>query len=309
MERSRFVAVAPLYYALAIGKELVLAAQRGQWVTISAVKSALSEGSVYDDYYCYVEHDVLIEQAIAWLTSHEIIDVITDEFAPHLYRCSSSFDSKWEQLSEDQSSVFFKHSIVPDATNWLLSALGNVNKKYNELEITASDFEPMGIDEWEPLPLDRADPALQNTIAAVEEAIEQIRSDNGYSSTFPKERAYVLDKLSSFSRRLKTEATISFMYIKEFGIVPLGRVIGRFGAAAVGLAAVAARDTLLQCDLSRPRGRIAKTPRLSANMMTVRPGFSSTTTRSRSSARIISRRASDVSSLAAAVADMIHVWP
>lgn len=135
--------------------------------------------------------------------------------------------------------------MAADNGSWLIEALRAVNDTYDQLGIKVSDFEPSEFDYWEPLPIDREEPHLRSAIEKLDEAIEQVRADNGYSSTVPEERAYVLEKLSALSKRLKTEATISWMYLNEFGLKPLGQLTKRFGKAAVGLAAVAARDSLL----------------------------------------------------------------
>jgi hypothetical protein len=98
--------------------------------------------------------------------------------------------------------------------------------------------------EWEPLQLERDDPQLKKAIAAVDDTAEKVRSDNGYAANLPEEREYVLDSLSTLSRRLKEASSISLAYLKEFAFAPLAKLLRRFKGAAIGLAASVAREAI-----------------------------------------------------------------
>lgn len=78
----------------------------------------------------------------------------------------------------------------------------------------------------------------------MDQAIEKIESSNGYAAEVPGERQYVLESLKTASKTLKENAQIYWMQLKVFVLEPLSRVIKRFGNAAEGVAASAARDAI-----------------------------------------------------------------
>ena len=131
--------------------------------------------------------------------------------------------------------------------NWLQRALRSVDNAYEQLQITELDFDPDEMEiQWEPIPLDRSDGTLDRAIEAVGNVIEAIEQDNGYAANAGGEREYVLSNLKAFQRAVSEQAEIYWMQIKTFALTPLGKVITRFGSAAVGIAATAARDSILE---------------------------------------------------------------
>jgi histone H3/H4 len=54
----------------------------------------------------------------------------------------------------------------------------------------------------------------------------------------------VLDSISTLARKLKEAETISLAYLREFAFAPIARLLRRFGPAAIGLAAAAAKEAL-----------------------------------------------------------------
>jgi hypothetical protein len=184
-----------------------------------------------------------LDRGFRLLIEQGMLHEIGDSFGPPLYFPKEAFNDVWEKLREDQNLPFFMYSNAPYGAGWLKSALEQVNAAYEKLGIEPADFEDPNV-EWEPIPLDRNDATLNTAIEKIDEVIEEVRTSNGYADTLPEERTFVLDKLSNLSARLKTEATISWMYVKEFGLMPLQQVIVRFGNAAVGVVASAAKDAL-----------------------------------------------------------------
>jgi hypothetical protein len=96
--------------------------------------------------------------------------------------------------------------------------------------------------DWEPIPLNREEEKQKAAVEKLDEVIEELRGDNGYATSNPEEKVFVQDKLAAVSKRLKEDSHISWMYLREFVFAPLTILIKRFGGAAVGVAAVAAKE-------------------------------------------------------------------
>jgi hypothetical protein len=100
--------------------------------------------------------------------------------------------------------------------------------------------------EWEPLPLERTDPALQRAVEAIDATLKQVREDNGYNATVPEERNYVVASLSTASQVLKSENTTSIPFVRQYILEPLSKVARRFGGAALGAVAAGARAAVIE---------------------------------------------------------------
>jgi hypothetical protein len=145
-----------------------------------------------------------------------------------------------------QFPLFLKYKQVGTKI-WLRSALASVNEQYDHLNVKAADFGRAALeDKWEPIPLDRKDPTLKEATKAVDAVIEAVEADNGYAVHAPSEREYVLSRLKAVSETLKQKAQIHWMDVKTFALEPLGRLIKRFGPAAVGTVAVVARKAIFE---------------------------------------------------------------
>ncbi|MDZ4366456.1 MAG: hypothetical protein U0987_05430 [Afipia sp.] len=123
----------------------------------------------------------------------------------------------------------------------LQSDIGSTTKEINVVDERTKDESEA---DWEPIPLNRDDTKLKDAISALDRVAEELRGDNGYATANPEEKAFVRDKLSAVTKRLKEETYISWMYLNEFAIKPLRILIDRFGGAAIGLAAVAAKEAI-----------------------------------------------------------------
>lgn len=110
----------------------------------------------------------------------------------------------------------------------------SVNKALQEQKIIAEDFVKPDA-EWEPLPLDRTNPKLQKATKELDQTIQGVEGDNGYSATLPDERAFVLESVKEASNRLKKEDAISHAYIKRKVIDVLDILIRRYVTAALAL--------------------------------------------------------------------------
>jgi hypothetical protein len=244
MDKGTFVEKAPIYYAMAV----LAFFERNPSAVISEATLrgfyTVSDDDMVEDY-CFLQKAVLLDRAIAWLVGQRVISVTADDFGPPILERAVAAEPLIEQMKSDPSLPFGREAQLRDSGEWLRRALRSVNTNYDELGIQASDFNALDKD-WEPLPLDRHDPQLEKAVAAIDETIEQVRGDNGYSANFPEERSYVLDGLSSVSRKLKESATVSVPYLRKYALEPLEKVIRRFKNAAPGIIATAARQALVE---------------------------------------------------------------
>jgi hypothetical protein len=132
-----------------------------------------------------------------------------------------------------------------DRRKWIFKALTNINKTAWELHVSASDFVGAQVDEWSPIPIEQAAPSLQDAVAKLDDAIQQIEDSNGYAVQHTEERRYVLDGLKALSNTLKTAATVSVEYVRRNGLEMLKKVRDRFTGTLIDQSAKAAGDALM----------------------------------------------------------------
>jgi hypothetical protein len=238
MEKGEFIEKAPLYYALGIA--VTLGDAKGNAKTVVELDNILSTSRTY------LDKEPLINQATKFLYENQALEIVPDDFGPTLYKASGTLAGWIENVAPDKFPLFRKYR-DSGSRSWLRSALSAVNSQYDELEVMSDDFADNVIEvKWEPIPLDRADKQLQTATKAVDSAIQAIESDNGYAVNVPRERDYVLSNLKTIQNALKEKTQIYWIELKTFGIDPLTKVIKRFGPAAVGIAALAARKALFE---------------------------------------------------------------
>ncbi len=234
MDKLEFIEKAPGYYVLAIA------------VTLSRLGNELAASATIENTFDadedYFRRDRLWGAAIVTLLRHGVIEVVPDDFGPTLYRPQPSIDEWLQKTAPTLYPWYPKFSAAGDP--WLKAAMRNINNQYALLRLRDEDFDSAEEAEWEPIPVDLNDPALIEAIKAVDKAVVAIEGDNGYAVHAEGERSYVLASLKDFQRTLKERTVIYARQVKALVVDPLGRVIGRFGNAAVGLAASAAREAI-----------------------------------------------------------------
>ena len=185
----------------------------------------------------------LLLHSLDLLVEKKMLTKITDDFGPTIYKRTSAFIDAWESVQKIPNSPYSKYALAPDKDAWINSAVESLDKALVEQRIKEVDFEKPDT-EWAPLPVERSNPKLQEATRKLDETIAAIDADNGYNATLPEEKAYVVENLRDAVAKLKKEDTISYGYLKRKVINILDVVIRRFGKAAVGLTAQAARAAI-----------------------------------------------------------------
>ncbi|UGX93514.1 hypothetical protein G6321_00049330 [Bradyrhizobium barranii subsp. barranii] len=236
MEKAEFIRKAPGYYVAGIGYALE-----------GILSYPLTREKLNERVGVTLGNDVLFDAAIRTLSRLGVIEVLTDTFAPTLYKASEKFDNWWssDEATEQFPLIGRLHSLFPDdREGFIRAALSSVNSAAWQLSPKLEDFETGPPDEWEPIPIDRHDPAFQEMERTLEVALDEIAGSNGYASSAPEERNYVVAQLTRLRDALKTEAHIQWMMIKTFGIEPLAIPAKRYGKGAIGIAAKAASQAI-----------------------------------------------------------------
>jgi hypothetical protein len=178
------------------------------------------------------------DAAITICADYGLIEPLLDEFGPPVYVFGEEFGSGLKALKADYRSLFHKYD--KGGHVWLSNALENIMIQSSQEKV--GDAQP---DDWQPIPVERADALLDKVTSTLDDAIEAVRADNGYAANHPEERQLVLDSLKALRSRLTEDVQISWMYVREFGLKPLGMLIERLGKSSVGLAASAAREAIV----------------------------------------------------------------
>lgn len=238
MEKADFVRLAPPYYAAAI-----LYAMR------KLGSNELHQSDVDAEFYSDnrtnpIRNKTLKKRAYNLLAEIGAIRILTDPFGPSMIEKTSEFAKVIEELIKTREGPYFR-TFTERGRAYLVEALDNVNRQYDILKISDGDFSQPDA-EWEPLPLDRQDPQLHRVTETLSETVRLVESDNGYAATLPGERDTVLTSLTTALKTFREGADISMGFVRVHAVEPLTRLTTRFGNAALGVAAQAARETLLK---------------------------------------------------------------
>ena len=196
-------------------------------------------------------NDGLFESALNFLIEHGVIELDEDDYGPPILTIGATLNalSASNLADKDLKTVQRYLKSRERKREWLEAALVNLKRDLRNREGPRSkdgeqiEAEESGAD-WSPLPLDREDAALKQIAQATDALLEEVRANNGYGVEYGEEKRLVVDSLESFSRTIKEEATISWIYIREFAIKPVEILIRRFGVAAIGITAEAAKAAI-----------------------------------------------------------------
>jgi hypothetical protein len=186
---------------------------------------------------------MLWDRAVAWLLAQNMIKIKHDPFGPPIYSKDLDFEPQWEKLVEKQDLPFSTYFAAGQNFDWLYAALHSVENTFENLEMTAEDFDNPDA-EWEPIKIDPTEPAVKNAIASLDRIIEEVRSDNGYSATHPQERDFVLEGLQGTLSKFKS-SSISAGYVRT--AIERLRILGRRFSGTLKEAAISgARMALIE---------------------------------------------------------------
>ncbi|TMJ03263.1 MAG: hypothetical protein E6G97_08940 [Alphaproteobacteria bacterium] len=160
VDKAEFVRRAPGYYVAAIAYAL-------EGIPFPFTREKLSERLGGNSS---LGNDIIFDAAIRELRRIGVIEVQSDDFAPTLYQGGSTFDDWWrsDEAGKQFPIIGRLHGIFPDdRRDWLREALGSLNQKAWTFSLRPEDFENEPPDEWEPIPIDRRDPAFQAVDAAL----------------------------------------------------------------------------------------------------------------------------------------------
>jgi hypothetical protein len=242
MDKAEFVAVAPVYYALAI---VAVLQKRPYPVPEFKIRSEFpdNDDSNPDVGGTLLDRHLLWERGVAWLVTRNMITVRYDPFGPPILSQTPKFTEIWDELVKDDSLPFSAYDAAGKSDDWLIPALHALDNTFANLEVRAEDFENPDA-EWSPIKIDRGDPVVEKAISSLERVIEEVRADNGYTATHPQERDFVLEGLQGTLKKLESE-TISSGYVRV-AIERLGTLTRRFAGTLKEGVIAAAKAALIE---------------------------------------------------------------
>ncbi|MBG20562.1 MAG: hypothetical protein CML31_11520 [Rhizobiales bacterium] len=194
-------------------------------------------------YEPYLGSEILFEKAVNFLVECGSIVRIEDDFGPTVFEFG---DVSLYQLAEEaRNSPFAKADKY--GLSWLESALKEVNRKQSQGALDPSHtatIKDQLDEEWAPLEIER-DEVLNEAIAASEEALSTIESDNGYSANEPEERDAIVHSAKGTLEALKS-GTPSRAQVVSGLLQPFKYLAKKFADTSIGVAAKIAVEALLK---------------------------------------------------------------
>ncbi len=176
--------------------------------------------------------DVCMDQFRVW----EIIKVINYDFAdPVEFINHNRLKTIVPSFSIEQSyNKILAIRGREGATSWLRKMLETISRDgAGELQVELPSLLLDKNDTWEPLPIDRSNPKYEETIVGIENAIQAIAADNGFSATYPDERDNLVEHATATLKSAK-EGKISKNQVRENWIVAGIWISATFGASVIG---------------------------------------------------------------------------
>jgi hypothetical protein len=241
MDKTEYVTRAPLYYALAI--VVVLKQVQGPITEYKLRTKYPQEDDGNPEPGSLLDRHMLWEKAVQWLAARNMLTIKYDSFGPPIYFKSNNLDEQYDELIADESLPFASYHAAGETDDWLVPALFGVDNAYENLNITAQDFEQPDR-EWEPLQIERGDPVVEKAIESLQKVIEEVRTDNGYTANHPQERDYVLHGLQGTLDKFES-LSVSGAYVR-MALERLQTLNRRFAGTVKAGAILAASGALME---------------------------------------------------------------
>lgn len=226
------------YYALAITYS-VLSRHNDNAFSEDSINNAVN-GDFPDESGDILKHRDILDSALELIINRQIFTRITDDFGPTIFiRQDSAFNNYSDWVLEEDGIARKFDALGIQKLAWLRSALTKINETFISKEGASSD-------EWQPIPVDRSNPEYQATEKKLDEALNAIRSDNGFADTFPDERNQVVSALETGLKIFRENSTVHVTYFKAFIIDPLAAAIRRLKDNAAGVAATVAKAATIK---------------------------------------------------------------
>jgi hypothetical protein len=226
------------YYALAIAESAITrrndhAFSENTIITIVNIDFPTDFGDI-------LKHRDIFDIALKILMDRNILIMMIDDFAPTIFLKHEYAIPNYSSWTTEEDGIARKFIALGSQRHaWLSSALAKINETFNS-ELLASS------DEWQPIPVDRSNPEYQATEKKLDEALNAIRSDNGFANTFPDERNQVVSALETGLKIFRENSTVHATYFKAFIIAPLAAAIRRLKDNAAGVAAAVAKAAAIK---------------------------------------------------------------
>lgn len=212
-------------------------------------------------YKMYVEH--VNDNTLARFSVSDVSKLFTIPISKNLVKSAlelsrsdhrTKFILRWTSKSEDQHL----YSVSSDGIQFVERELRRKDsdlfyfQRYGDdklADVAGLDGifwtagERLDAEAYAPLDIDRDDPQFIETLQAVDEAIERIRTDNAFAATSPEQREGILRTLENGIDWLRNKTTTRKLIVDNI-LSPLRWVVSHFGQSDVGAAAKAAIDTV-----------------------------------------------------------------
>jgi hypothetical protein len=242
MDKAEFVVRAPIYYALAIAVALERSTVPMPEFKIRAMFPNVDDNAQHpDEIGSLLDRWMIWERAVSWLLARNMIKIRSDPFGPAIYSQSDDFTGEWDKLLKDETLPFSTYQAAGQSNDWLIPALHSLENHFVNMDMGTKDFENPDA-EWVPIEIDGDDPVAKTAISSLQDIIEEVRSDNGYTATHPQERDYVLEGLQGTLEKFKS-STISAGYVRV--AIDRLRMLGRRFSGTLKDAAIAAAKAAL----------------------------------------------------------------
>lgn len=241
MDKADFVTKAPIYYALAIAAVLRRSTGPVPEFKIKSQYPYVDDNDPHES--TLLDRWPIWERAVSWLAARDMIRIKTDPFGPPIFTQAPNFNEVWAALILDEALPFSTYEAAGASEDWLTPALYSLENHFVNMDVKPEDFESLD-SEWAPIEIDKEDPGVKKAISSLEQVVEEVRADNGYSASHPHERDFVLEGLQGTLDKFN-QSSISAGYVRV-AIERLTTLARRFSGSIKEAAIAGAKAALVE---------------------------------------------------------------